>query len=297
MTTANTMDKIFVRFQLVGEQEMRTIPITDFFKLDSQQLNAETQKIRRVLNELYKLNDRNPPLFHEFPDRGKDMPLVVDCKLYTNKSGDAAYEEEEHRLEFSEDTLKESEANLLIKMAHELKHAEQYSTQQINMQHDIEARRDGLAWYQMRFLEEAQAYAFGDYVSYLAYINGVFPGQKAVYYFPDITSPILKTRTKEKQVVPLRDIEYDMVEKILPALYYNDWYDSYKHEEDKQKREWTISKEDKGLATIARSFNFEHPNMFFALIQKLPREEFPQREEKKDMVNLAQNMQQQNGGR
>ena len=297
MTTPNTMDKIFVKFKLIGRQRSHTVSIANFFKLDPKLLNKGTQKVQEVLRQLYKLNDRNPPLYREFADMGKDMPLVIDCNPCKCQDSPAAFEEKANRIELRGDALSTyNKALLQCILAHELKHAEQYSKEHIRLQSKIVEKHDGLACYQMRMLEEAQAYAMCDYVSYLASLDPVFPKQKSWYYFESLL-PILKKHTHGKDVDSFRDIEYSMVKLILPELYHNDWFALLKHEKDPQGKVWVISKEDKGLSTISRSFNFKHPQAFFALIQKLPREEFPQKEKKKKVANSVQSLKQQNDGR
>ena len=105
MAETNTMDVIFVDYLLPGEPEDATkhhVTLKEFLALPQDQLTEQNQKIQKALGQLYKLNDRKPPLFHSFPEREK--PLVISCKPIEGNFA-AHYVTDNNEVELEKSTL------------------------------------------------------------------------------------------------------------------------------------------------------------------------------------------------
>jgi len=267
MAETNTMDVIFVDYLLPNEPEGTTphhVTLKEFLALPPEKLTEQNQKIQKALGQLYKLNDREPPLFHSFPKR-EAGPLVINCGYAAYQNLYAYYEPNENKVALADNALAATELYLLSTFAHELKHAEQTSEEHYSLQRKMQ-RKDGLAYHQLRYLNEAQAYAFGSYVLYLSQLN-TYP--KGLVWLHDLpTFPILERHSKEQHIDDFRDIEYEMMKEVLPLLYQTEGcradYDDIK----------PISEEDIGLmeAEIPASFHFKHPREALLLLQDMPRE-------------------------
>ena len=73
----NTLDNIKVDyFDVHGEK--RTTTYKEFIKLDPKTLEHSNLELLKVMQELYALNDREPPLYKSFPDK-PDKPLTIDA--------------------------------------------------------------------------------------------------------------------------------------------------------------------------------------------------------------------------
>ena len=272
MAETNTMDVIFVDYLLPGEQEETTphhVTIKEFLALPQDQLTEQNQKVQKVLGQLYQLNDREPPLYHSFPKR-EAGPLVIDCtpcpQFFT-----ASYNQDGNFIVIEESALELTELSLLGVFAHELKHAEQFSEETYKIYKNTE-KDDGLAYHQLEYLAEAQAYAFDGYVEYLVGLNSS-DGNSLLdvgssFELPMIKEylPILERHTKDKSVDNFSDIEYEIMEKILPILYYTQYRRNYDSTNP-------ISNEDKGLTEddISNSFHFKNPREAFLLLEDMPR--------------------------
>lgn len=276
MAETNTMDVIFVDYLLPNEPEGTTphhVTLKEFLALPQDQLTEQNQKVQKVLGQLYQLNDREPPLYHSFPKRNVG-PLIIDCTPICNPSISftACYYELDNCVGIKESALELTELSLLGVFAHELKHAEQFSEETYKIYENTQ-EDDGLGFHQLEYLAEAQAYAFGGYVEYLVGLNSS-DGNSLLdvgspFELPMIKEylPILERHTKDKSVDNFSDIEYEIMEKILPILYYTQYRRNY----DRIK---PISKEDKGLTEddIPNSFHFKNPREAFLLLKDMPRE-------------------------
>ena len=265
MASVNTMDGILVDFVLLGETKARCVLLKDFLALPQDQLTAQNQKIQKVLGQLYQLNDREPPLFHSFPKRNVG-PLIINCTpIAANCS--AHYVLEENKVEIVERTLESTELFLIDTFAHELKHAEQSSEEFCDLFNAIIKKGDGLAYHQLNYLKEAQAYAFGSYVSHLATLNYSYPKQPKLRYDKAI-STILEAHSKGENIDAFSDIEHEIIKRFLPIIYSRG---SYRDEFDLNV---PISKEDTGLTEgeIPASFHFKQPRETLLLLQQMPQE-------------------------
>lgn len=273
MAETNTMDVIFVDYLLPNEPEGTTphhVTLKEFLALPQDQLTEQNQKVQKVLGQLYQLNDREPPLFHSFPKR-EAGPLVIDCtpcpQFFT-----ASYNQDGNNIVIEESALELTELSLLGVFAHELKHAEQFSEETYKIYKNTK-EDDGLGFHQLEYLAEAQAYAFDGYVEYLVGLNSS-DGNSLLdvgspFELPMIKEylPILERHTKDKSVDNFSDIEYEIMEKILPILYYTPYRSDY----DCTK---PISYEDKGLteSELPASFRFKDKREALSLLKDMPRE-------------------------
>ena len=263
MIKTNTMDDIWVEFVLPGRKDIRLISIKDFFKLKPEQLTEQNQKIQKVLGRLYLLNGREPSLFHSFPKR-EAGPLTINCVHAAYQNLYAYYKPTENKIELADNSLAATELYLLSILAHELKHAEQTSEEHYSLQKKMQ-KKDGWAYHQLRYLNEAQAYAFGSYVLYLSQLN-VYP--KGLVWLHDApVFPILEKHSKGQHIDDFRDIEGKMMREVFPLLYQTgdaaDYYDIK-----------PISEEDRGLTEeeIPASFHFKRPKEALLLFKDMPRE-------------------------
>jgi len=264
MIKANTMDDIWIEFVLPGRKDIRLISIKDFLKLKSEQLTEQNQKIQKVLGRLYLLNAKKPHLFHSFPKR-KAGPLTINCVHAAYQNLYAYYDPNENKIALADNSLAATELYLLSTLAHELKHAEQTSEEHYSLQKRMQ-EKDGLGYHQLRYLNEAQAYAFGSYVLYLSQLNA-YP--KGLVWLHDLSAfPILEKHSKGQHIDDFRDVEYEMMKEVLPLLYQTE--DCRADYDDIRP----ISEEDIGLteAEIPASFHFKHPKEALLLLEDMPRE-------------------------
>ena len=270
MAETNTMDVIFVDYVLPGKPEGTTpqrVTLKEFLALPQDKLTEQNQKIQKALGQLYQLNDREPPLFHSFPKRKTE--LVINCTPREKGNFTACYVPDDNKVEIVESTLESTESALLHVFAHELKHAEQFSEELCEARNKFK-NDDGLAYHQLSYLIEAQAFAFGNYVSHLAQLNYSLyldEGHKVVWQYEEV-SPILEKHTKGKSIDAFSDIECEMMDKIFPFLYNEI---SYRDQYDKTK---PISDKDKGLTEgeIPDSFHFKDPREALSLLKDMPQE-------------------------
>ncbi len=264
MAETNTMDVIFVDYfpNEPEDAEKHRVTLKEFLALPQDQLAKQNQKSQKVLGQLYKLNDREPPLFLSFPKR-EVGPLVIDCTPITNRPFGACYVIDKNKIKLVElELISSTELSLLRSFAHELKHAEQFSEELCSLKRKMRGK-DGLAYHQLGYLEEAQAYSFGGYVAYLAYLESLSP--KSQWKYDDAVFPILERHAKGKNIDAFSDIECEMIKKILPVLYNDETY--YYFDLDAP-----ISNKDKGLTEeeIPASFRFKDPREAFSLLKGMP---------------------------
>jgi len=286
MAKANTMDVIFVDYVLPGEPEgtkPQRVTLKEFLALPPDQLTEQNQKVQKALGQLYKLNDREPPLFLSFPKR-EVGPLVIDCTPIEEENIAAHYLPGDNKVELVESELESTELRLINIFAHELKHAEQFSEELCYMNVDAH-NNDGLAYHQLEYLVEAQAYAFDGYVSYLAQLNSKeiglnLPLKQRLFFQPSYSyykyyryyqkelPIILKKHTKGRSIDDFSDIQCEMMEKILPLTYEDELY------RDKYDERKLILMKDKGITggNLPASFRFKDPNEAFSLLKNMPRE-------------------------
>ena len=270
MAETNTMDVIFVDYLLPGEPKdakKHHVTLKEFLALPPEQLTEQNQKIQKTLGRLYQLNDRKPPLFNSFPKRKTE--LVINCTPIEGNVS-ACYVPNANRVNIVEGTLKNTESALLQAFAHELKHAEQFSEELYEIWNKSK-KDDGSAFHQLSYLIEAQAYAFGNYV-YLSHLNFSYPEKLddlplKLRASSDEVLPVLEKHVKGKSIDAFPDIEYEMMDKILPFLYNVHYCDKYNEIKP-------ISDKDKGLTEgdIPNSFHFKNPKEVLSLLNNMPRE-------------------------
>ena len=264
MAEANTMDVILVEYTLPNEKDVRIVPLKEFLKLKPEQLTKQNKRIQKALGRLYQLNDRKPPLFNSFPKR-KAGPLTINCVHADYQNLYAYYEPNRNMVELAKGSLESTELYLINTFAHELKHAEQCSDEYYQLWRKAQ-RNDGLAYHQIKYLEEAQAYAFGSYVLYLTQLNSSSKEQLWIYDKPAF--PILEKHTKGKNIDSFSDIQCEMMKEVLTILYQ---MEDYRAEYDDICE---ISKGDKGLdkRDIPASFHFRDNREALLLLKDMPRE-------------------------
>ena len=243
MTETNTMDVIFVDYLLPGEPEGTTphhVTLKEFLALPQDQLTEQNQKIQKALGQLYKLNDREPPLFNSFPKR-EAGPLVIDCTPIVRKNIGACYDIEKNKVMIEESEFDSTEVSLLGTFAHELKHAEQTSEECYKLQMET-LDNDGSAYHQLRYLKEAQAYLFGKYVKFLFLM-----GDKDDSFFHDAESAMMK----------------EELQHLYKEGYYKNIYDLCS----------PITRKDKGLTAedIPVSFHFRDKQEALSWLEGMPR--------------------------
>ena len=265
MAETNTMDVIFVDYVLPGKPEGTTpqrVTLKEFLALPQDQLTEQNQKVQKVLGQLYQLNDREPPLFNSFPKRKTE--LVINC---TPIDGDFAahYHNKYNKVELEKSTLTTTELGLLHAFAHELKHAEQFSEELCKMEYDAR-HNNGLAYHQLEYLIEAQAYAFGNYVTYLFQLESSYPETHWRYDKP--IYPILEKHTQGKSIDNFSDFQCEIMEKVLPIIYEDELY------RDEYDLRSPILRRDKGLTVedIPVSFHFKQSGVILSLLKDMPRE-------------------------
>ena len=243
LSNFNTMDKIMIR---VDEDTL--IPIGEF--LERKGFRNITARIQKDLKTLYKLNDREPPLFN-FPDFPSNKPLIIDCSTATTDNCIAHYIYGEHIVEFQQsvhdDFQKNSEYSLLSTLAHELKHAEQ----------DVPAiwnYKNAFQYHQLSFLQEAQAYTFGRYVMNLA--GDPDPAYRAV----------VKKHTNSLGIVDEKAVEMEILQQELIRLFDNETY------RNRYDRYLLVQDDDTGITEIPKEFDFPDAAVLYKIIQNTPRE-------------------------
>lgn len=163
----NTMDGILIEY---GQKLKSKVTLREFLNIPTKQLPKKQQKIQQALDFIYKLNEKNPPLFSRFPNWREGKPLTIDCVSVTTKSDDtatASFNTFHNVIRFQNTN---ASSDFVEVIAHELKHAEQNSEESYHL-HKIYFKQNAYRYHQLRFLEEAQAYLFGNYVAILQVQN------------------------------------------------------------------------------------------------------------------------------
>ena len=228
---ANTLDNVKIKYVTADfDEEMSAIK--DFITLDPESLDSTNRELLSAVKCLYKLNQRETPLYKSFPDR-PDTPLIINgtdllkWSVVPNEGEELAFFiPRKNEVTFNN---KEKGVELLVALSHELKHAEQYSQEFEEMQ-----KEDGLAHHQLSYLQEAQAFAFSDYVLFLFLLDRAWNFDR----FPG--------GTPNDQVL----FEQERIRLFLPRLFESSYRDEY------HKRR-SIKDDDKGISHIPESFNLK----------------------------------------
>lgn len=240
------MDNIVIRYGVSDadfreKKELKKIKeckLSDFIKLDKKNLLPFEQKLQESLIELYKLNGKEPPLYKKFPLSPSRKRLVIDCtttgrlsRVLAEKEFIAHYDSEAHVVGFDSLEEKMDTSTFIITLAHELKHAEQYTTELKTML----KRGNNYQKQQLSFISEAQAYLFGTLVEEKLGIEPPSPFLQAYRKLLERT----EGNENEAQAALFRD--------ILRKLPYDN---TYKIEYD---RLCPISPKDRGIARLPKS--------------------------------------------
>ena len=287
---ANTMDHIVIKYGVQLEhypplfdeaaqkewqeksKKIKTATLPEFIAKDPKELSEMEQKLQSAIKRLYQLNDREPPLFRSFPNWRPNLPLTIDATYLpkTSSSYFAEFSPSENHI-FFEKT--DEDTNLLDSLAHELKHAEQCSEETYN----ISTGTNGLQAQQMKFLGEAQAYAFATYVTALdLFDRGIFDVRSELAKTPDcMTStalPVLLEHLGTHGHLDWPSLQQSLILENLPALYKT----SYKSRYDECAYLFgsLIHEKDKSLDHIPEAFHL--PDDFprkklLKVLKKIPR--------------------------
>lgn len=263
MAKQNSMDVIKVKYK--GSD--KPIDIVDFLNM-KEGLTSEEVALQEALKFLYDTNAKDPPLFEKFPDwYGEEKPLTIDCTTIPKGVKDnttAAFNVNKNNITFAKSS---KEIALVRILAHELKHAEQSSKESYEMIYKKD--KDNLGIQQIRFLKEAQAYVFGNYVQMLFFQkNGSIDDlEEKMIQKADMGTEKLLPRLKEwmngepkigfwDKVLGrtpqknYKDLEQELIPTMLDVLYRS----SYKVAYDEIH---PVQKKDRGLSHIPEGFFFD----------------------------------------
>lgn len=279
----NSMDCIFVKIN------NKVITLKEFLTIDSTLLSKSEHKIQEALSYLYKKNKKKPPLFKEFPDRG-EKKLTIDCTtIPMDKWVAAQYEDEENKIEFSSTS---KITNLIVTLAHELKHAEQTSEELLSMQ------KNNLQTQQLNFFCEIQAFAFENYIASLmhkdrkknltfnekceekdtqadddlGYSEGLSELKKSNHEVPDLDNTLQKILQKhlKKEKFDYSEYEKEAISTVLPILYTG--MDNYNYRAEYDEDNPIQCHENKKLNYLPYSFNLsaESQKTFLKILNRIP---------------------------
>ena len=257
---SNTLDNVRVRY-ITTDLKEKTVAVKDFVKLNQKDLDLCNYELLSAFKTLYELNDRKPPLFKSFPNR-PDAPLTVDgmsllcCLVRPQDSSTLAYFlPDENVIRFKTATL-----NVEV-LAHELKHAEQCSSEFVRIQD-----QEGLASHQLGYLSEAQAFAFSDYIRLIVCLKEGWDFKEISENFPYLNNALEESvnngglnRTAFEQE-RMRFHLYRIFEGHYRNLYFSEKF---------------IRDDDKGLSFIPESFNIKDKDFkqeMIARLKDIPRE-------------------------
>ena len=247
----NCLDEITVTYISSPSEEHKTTTYKEFIALNPEELSKDAQQLQKKMARLYDLNNRKPPLYHSFPKR-KDKPLTIDATTIENSKKEehasATFIQERNSIIFYQSAKK---CTLLNILAHELKHAEQFSDDRILIS------KYGLALRQLEYVAEAQAYTFASYVWLIDCIENkrsFFKYQKNLKPFEDegtIPKKEYEKHIKENSEPDWKSFEEKYLLNTLPELYYNSYY-GYDYDE----RFLPVKETDKDISEIPESFCF-----------------------------------------
>lgn len=261
MAKQNSMDVIKVKYK--GSD--KPVNLADFLNM-KEGLTSEEVALQEALKFLYDINAKDPPLFEKFPDwHGEEKPLTIDCTTLPKGAKDrtvAAFNVNKNNITFAKSS---KEIALVGILAHELKHAEQSSKELYEMIY--KKGKDNLGIQQIRFLEEAQAYVFGNYVQMLFFQKDgpIDDLDEKMLQKADLGTekllPRLKEWMREEPKIGFwdkvlgrtpqknyKDLEQELIPTMLDVLYRS----PYKVDYDEIH---PVQKKDKGLSHIPEGFS------------------------------------------
>ena len=291
---ANSMDPILVSFgvsltkeeqrlvlfasSLTGEEKQRaeklkkqikTMTVPEFIYPerypDNPPLNlTETEgKIQHAIRQLYELNEKDPPLYQEFPTfRSDKNPLTIDLTTagMTGEDAEASFKMETNKVEFEETDKPDV---LVATLAHELKHAEQCGEEAYRLHIPMnislltgKPMENAYAWHQLHFLMEAQACVTG--VRAYHELFGTTPNMPLANIYEKISSLYTDASGRKDE----KKIEKMAIPIFLNMLYkssYKDNYDMFA----------PLGENDAGLDHIPESFHL--PQSLLTNLNEAPR--------------------------
>ena len=209
-----------------GDENANLVTLKDFISIKPEELSPEEQKLQEALKILHHLNDRDPPLYKSFPNWRPNQPITIDATTMPSGYCSAAFLQDDNLIQFNNNVPTSS---LLGMIAHELKHAEQYSEEvyqkaRNNNGNNKEAQK-------IRFTEEAQSYAFEAYVQMLAAKEQGDNNWELACNDGIMRTAMLPIVKKHKEKDPdLKDVvnlQEELMIGVLPCLYYSDYKTEY----------------------------------------------------------------------
>lgn len=221
----NTLDGVLVKYIALDSKSPAITTYKDFLTLSPEKLPSDTLWLQKEMARLYNLNNRRVPLYHSFPKRKNKSPLTIDAstieKAEEKEHSTASFVQGINSIIFYQAA---KECNLLNILAHELKHAEQFSDDRTLI------NENGLALRQLEYLAEAQAYTFE---AYIWLIDCIENKRSFSTYQKDLSSferhgIISKNKyekyIKENSSPDWKSFESENLLKILFKLYYHSYY-------------------------------------------------------------------------
>lgn len=161
----NALAQIVVKYTTkAGKLKYRMFQ--DFLSEHDNALFVQGQELKNAMGQLYQLNENVPPLFKSFPTRKDLKRLTIDATglgMDCNGKVGAFFVPATNTVCFEAASGKD----LLKKLAHELKHAEQSSDETMALREKLK-KENGLGYHQLNYLLEAHAYLFESFVEDLA---------------------------------------------------------------------------------------------------------------------------------
>ena len=257
----NSMDPVLVKYGVSIKEtdsaekrqqklkKAKTVTIPEFLSVSPSKLNKVEKRIQRAARLIYDLNGQETPLYRKFSTfhvlrRGA---LVIDITTAgcNETNGAAAYIGLDNRIVFR---ITDDPDYLVDTLAHELKHAEQCNPSGGCFHSGVV---DAYAFHQIRFLEEAQAFACGGRAYYEIFGKNDTTSSK-------VYEKVSKRYTNASGRKNFKIIEEEMVRIFLDKLYKGYASDLYK---DAYDMEHPIGKRDTGLTYIPKSFHLSQKLM------------------------------------
>ena len=254
----NVLDHILIKYNKQSYIKPNWIKVArttykDYLYLNPEYLPQRERHFQNAMKDLYYYA-HNFPLFTSFPDHGPDKPLTIDITKFP-KNADGSYSSLYNDISISDRTNSNS---ILLSLAHELKHAEQTSQEEMMARYN-----SNLAYHQLGFLGEAQAYSFEIYIAMLIaktnkYSREEFLSLVQNNIFEDYISNTFgiidyhyKTSLENNTDLNAQQIQNDL---ILAGLPYLSKDTSYKRHYDECR---AVNDNDADISHIPESFHLD----------------------------------------
>ena len=248
---ANSMDTILVK---CGNN--RTISILEFLYPDEHPVNPPLnlteveKKIQEATRLVYELNGKEPPLYKRFNNHDPQKPLTINCHSKISSGLEAYYDDSENEIGFVN-----RNGNIVVSLAHELKHAEQHADLELQQIFDGE---DNKAKGYVLLIDEAEAFWAGSKA-------GIETGQDESKddYYDKLYRQLLHQYTDEKGNPNFPKIKEKMMTSFIEVVsrrlvyYFN-------------QVEWQFPKNfsDKGLESVPAHYGL--PKDFLKVMEGIP---------------------------